>query len=87
MYYELTEVVELDWWQEIRHHSLLIAAAPIQHWSGRHFFDVNATLWCSFIVKGSQTLFHCGDTGYCTAFREIGAKYGPITFAALRIFH
>jgi N-acyl-phosphatidylethanolamine-hydrolysing phospholipase D len=66
--------------------TLMIAGLPIQHWSGRHFFDVNASLWCSFLVKSQKkSFFHCGDTGYCTAFKEIGAKYGPITFAALRI--
>lgn len=84
----INKVIELDWWQEHKHDDkLMIAGTPIQHWSGRHFFDVNSTLWSSFIVKSANnSFFHCGDTGYCTAFKEIGDKYGPITLAALRIF-
>ncbi|KAJ3358211.1 hypothetical protein HDU91_005281 [Kappamyces sp. JEL0680] len=86
--------VELDWWQEHSHDDYLtVVGAPIQHWwagvadsrSGRHFFDVNSSLWASFICKtASHSFFHCGDTGYCTAFKEIGDRYGPFTFAALR---
>eukprot|EP00842_Homolaphlyctis_polyrhiza_P000018 jgi/Hompol1/1016/HPOL_002633-RA len=84
----VTNVVELDWWQEHKHQGgpLTIIGTPIQHWSGRHFFDVNLTLWASFVVKGpSASFFHCGDTGYCQAFKEIGKRCGPITFAALPI--
>ena len=80
--------VELDWWQEYPHDDkLMIIGAPAQHWSGRHFFDVNSTLWSSFICKTAQaSFFHCGDSGYCTAFKEIGDRYGPISFSALRMF-
>ncbi|KAJ3284138.1 hypothetical protein HDU76_008345, partial [Blyttiomyces sp. JEL0837] len=83
----VTNVVELDWWQEHLHEGkLLIAGLPIQHWSGRHFFDVNQSLWASFLVKGPTcSFFHVGDTGYCSAFKEIGARYGPVTFAAIPI--
>ncbi|KAI9014705.1 beta-lactamase superfamily domain-containing protein [Gaertneriomyces semiglobifer] len=85
--YGVTNVVELDWWQECLHDGKLrIIGTPIQHWSGRHFFDVNRSLWSSFVVKGpTVSFFHCGDTGYCTAFKEIGKRYGPITLAALPI--
>lgn len=80
--------VELDWWQEYDHdHNLKIIGTPIQHWSGRHFFDVNSSLWSSFVVKTkNNSFFHCGDTGYCSVFKEIGKRYGPIDFAALRKF-
>ncbi|KAJ3165250.1 hypothetical protein HDU88_004335 [Geranomyces variabilis] len=89
--YGVTNVMELDWWQEHVHQSpggaaLTIAGTPIQHWSGRHFFDVNRSLWASFAVKGpTASFFHCGDTGYCSAFKEIGRRYGPFTLAALPI--
>ncbi|KAI8818930.1 beta-lactamase superfamily domain-containing protein [Fimicolochytrium jonesii] len=89
----VTNVIELDWWQEHTHTSvsptqptLLIASTPTQHWSGRHFFDVNRSLWSSFIVKGPrESLFHCGDTGYCGVFKEIGRKYGEVGLALLPI--
>ncbi|KAL2918342.1 hypothetical protein HK105_202269 [Polyrhizophydium stewartii] len=83
----VTTVVELDWWQEHRFSdTLVITGAPIQHWSGRHFFDVNLSLWASFVVRGpTASFFHCGDTGYCQAFAEVGRRLGPITFASLPI--
>ncbi|KAJ3045208.1 hypothetical protein HDV00_011079 [Rhizophlyctis rosea] len=85
--FKITNVVELDWWEEHQHDDKLkVISTPIQHWSGRHFFDVNQTLWSSFVVKGpNSSFFHCGDTGYCSAFAEIGKRYGPITLAALPI--
>ncbi|KAI9363989.1 beta-lactamase superfamily domain-containing protein [Zopfochytrium polystomum] len=83
----VTNVVELDWWQECLHEEKLrIIGTPIQHWSGRHFLDVNRSLWSSFVIKGpTASFFHVGDTGYCTAFKEIGARYGPFTFSAIPI--
>ena len=38
------------------------------------------------MVKGPQHSFYfAGDTGYCSAFKQIGRKYGPIDFAAIPI--
>ncbi|KAI8848028.1 beta-lactamase superfamily domain-containing protein [Chytridium lagenaria] len=87
----VTNVHELDWWEEFLHHDterpdIKIVGTPIQHWSGRHFLDVNSTLWSSFLVKGpSGSFYHCGDTGYCSAFKEIGRRYGPVTLSAIPI--
>lgn len=86
----VTRVTEMDWWQETVYScekgSIEIISCPVQHWSGRHFFDINATLWCSFIARTTEhSFFHCGDTGYCGVFKEIGAKYGPFSLAALPI--
>ena len=86
--YGVTNVVDLDWWEEYHHDdNLTIVGLPCQHWSGRHFFDVNITLWSSFLVKSrtnSNSFFHCGDSGYCPSFKEVGFKYGPVTLAATR---
>ncbi|KAJ1957148.1 hypothetical protein EC988_000981 [Linderina pennispora] len=84
------KVKELDWWHEseitVRDVTFRVIAAPTQHWSGRNGFDSNCSLWSSFLVKGaSQSFFHCGDTGYCPAFKEVGKRYGPVTLAALPI--
>ncbi|RKP05009.1 beta-lactamase superfamily domain-containing protein, partial [Thamnocephalis sphaerospora] len=82
-------VIELDWWQEHRfadYPHLAITATPLQHWSGRTPFDVNGSLWCGFVVRGAQaSFFHCGDTGYCAAFKEIGRRLGPVTLATIPI--
>lgn len=43
-------------------------------------------LWCSWIIKGPRHSFYfAGDTGYCSGFKQIGRKYGPIDFAAIPI--
>ncbi|KAJ2890117.1 hypothetical protein IWW38_004309 [Coemansia aciculifera] len=84
------KVIEMDWWQECQHvaegKSFRIISTPTQHWSGRNGFDSNCSLWSSFLVKGANlSVFHCGDTGYCPAFSEVGRKYGPVSLAILPI--
>ncbi|KAJ2388106.1 hypothetical protein H4S02_003034 [Coemansia sp. RSA 2611] len=84
-------VRELDWWQETEFTSeadrtFRIVSLPTQHWSGRNGLDSNSSLWASFLVQGSQSsVFHCGDTGYCPVFEQIGKKYGPVSLAILPI--
>lgn len=47
---------------------------------------VTQALWCSWIVKGPRHSFYfAGDTGYCSGFKQIGRKYGPIDFATIPI--
>ncbi|KAJ1666054.1 hypothetical protein IW140_005848 [Coemansia sp. RSA 1813] len=84
-------VKEMDWWQESEYaapngRKYQIVSTPTQHWSGRTGLDSNASLWSSFLVKGSRSsVFHCGDTGYCPAFKRIGQLYGPVSLAILPI--
>ncbi|KAJ1787900.1 hypothetical protein LPJ59_005646 [Coemansia sp. RSA 2399] len=84
-------VKEMDWWQEVEHttadgRKFQIVSTPTQHWSGRTGLDSNASLWSSFLVRGSHaSVFHCGDTGYCPAFKRIGQLYGPVSLAILPI--
>jgi L-ascorbate metabolism protein UlaG (beta-lactamase superfamily) len=67
-----------DWWNEIKIEGLTIASTPARHFSGRSLTDRNATLWCSWVIKGENTnIFFSGDSGYGPHFIEIGAKYGP----------
>ncbi|KAJ2082554.1 hypothetical protein H4R24_001500 [Coemansia sp. RSA 988] len=85
------KVKELDWWQEVDHQldndrKFRIISTPTQHWSGRNGLDSNSSLWSSFLVKGmNASVFHCGDTGYCPAFEDVGKKYGPVSLAILPI--
>ncbi|KAJ2799111.1 hypothetical protein H4R20_004557 [Coemansia guatemalensis] len=85
------KVKELDWWQEVNHQldddrKFRIISTPTQHWSGRNGLDSNSSLWSSFLVKGiHSSVFHCGDTGYCPAFEDVGKRYGPVSLAILPI--
>lgn len=67
-----------------------IAATPVQHWSMRSGFDRYKELWCGFAVRFGvvrlnapngylqRCVFHCGDTGYCSEFRNIGDHFAAL---------
>lgn len=82
-------VVELSWWEEAEfpgRPEFKFASVPCQHRCERTLWDSMKALWCSWIVKGPRHSFYfAGDTGYCSGFKQIGRKYGPIDFAAIPI--
>ncbi|KAI9467951.1 MAG: beta-lactamase superfamily domain-containing protein [Benjaminiella poitrasii] len=87
----VTNVIELDWWQEIYHENrpdIMFACVPAMHWSGsRTPFEKNNTLWCSYVIKSkNDKIFFCGDTGYSPElFKAIGNLYKPFTLTAIPI--
>jgi L-ascorbate metabolism protein UlaG (beta-lactamase superfamily) len=82
----VTNVIEMDWWDEFRAGPLTIVAAPMQHWGKRSPFSRNNHLWASWIVLSENFRFYFGgDTGYSPHFRETGEKYGPFDLTALPI--
>ncbi|NKE06881.1 MBL fold metallo-hydrolase [Mesobacillus selenatarsenatis] len=71
-------IQEHDWWDELPFEGLELVCAPARHFSGRSLTDRNATLWCSWVIKGQDIkIFYSGDGGYGPHFKEIGEKYGP----------
>ncbi len=57
-----------------------VVGTPAQHWSLRSGFDRCTSLWGSFAVIGKYNrVWFAGDTGYCSAFKEIGRQLGPFT--------
>lgn len=73
----ITDVVEMDWWEERAFRGLTIVCTPAQHSSGRGFRDQNRRLWSSWVVAGrARRLYFAGDTGYTPSLREIG-RLGP----------
>lgn len=84
------KIHEYAWWDEHEVDGITIVATPARHFSGRGFFDRFNTLWCSWVViRGGHKIFHSGDTGMTTQFREIGAKYGPfdLTFVKMAAYN
>ncbi|HEX6589794.1 MAG TPA: MBL fold metallo-hydrolase [Longimicrobiales bacterium] len=93
-------VVELDWWQKAMiplpgGGTLDVTATPAQHWCKRGPRD-SRRLWCSFALRtrlgahagdahAGPSTFFTGDSGYCPAFREIGAKLGPFDLSLVPI--
>jgi L-ascorbate metabolism protein UlaG (beta-lactamase superfamily) len=76
------KIVELRWDRTSTFNGLEISFTPTRHFSGRGLFDGNRSLWGSWIVKGSKSLFFSGDTGYWKEFKRIGEEYGSfdVTF-------
>ncbi|KAG8439958.1 hypothetical protein GDO86_005937 [Hymenochirus boettgeri] len=82
-------VIELDWWEQNcvpGHDEVTFVFTPSQHWCKRTPTDDNKVLWGSWSVLGpSNRFFFAGDTGYCSAFEEIGKRFGPFDIAAIPI--
>jgi L-ascorbate metabolism protein UlaG (beta-lactamase superfamily) len=51
----ITNVRELDWWQQTTVPSLMIDFVPVQHWSARSPFDRFETLWGGWVVRTAGT--------------------------------
>mgnify|MGYP002700697897 FL=1 len=91
--YEITNIEEMDWWQEFKIGDLTIQAQPSQHWSRRSLFDTNESLWASwaFIWPESEatekfTAWFGGDTAYNPyQFKEIGEALGQVDLAMIPI--
>ena len=75
-------VLELDWWQTTRISSVEICLVPAQHWH-RRITDHNRALWGGFVLRGSKTIYHSGDTGYFSGFRAIAEVVGAIDITCL----
>lgn len=83
---EISNAVELDWWQSQSYAGLNFHSAPVQHFSGRSPFDRNETLWTGWVIESpAGRVFFAGDTGYSPDFKEIGVRFGPIQVAMIPI--
>jgi N-acyl-phosphatidylethanolamine-hydrolysing phospholipase D len=80
------DVTELDWWETVRRGRFEITCLPSQHWSRRTPFDMDASLWCSWLLdSGDARYYFAGDTGYFHGFAEFGRRFAPIDVAMLPI--
>ncbi|GAA3921923.1 MBL fold metallo-hydrolase [Litoribacillus peritrichatus] len=85
--YDVSQVIELDWWQAHTDGDLTLRLTPSQHWSNRTPWDKNEVLWGSWQIKIDDfNSWFGGDTGYNPhQFKEIGSKLGPFDFAMIPI--
>lgn len=84
----ITGAAEADWWEElVLDKGVKVQTVPAQHFSGRGFFDRDATLWCGYVMKTSGgNIYFAGDTGYNdVTFKEIPSRCGPIRISMLPI--
>jgi L-ascorbate metabolism protein UlaG (beta-lactamase superfamily) len=72
------QIVESNWWDQMKLGELDLVFVPARHFSGRGLNNRFSTLWGGWILKGSrEKIFYSGDGGYGSHFKEIGEKYGP----------
>lgn len=79
------QCTELGWWDKVEIGAVTVTFVPSQHWSRRGAFDGNRTLWGGFVIQGSATLYHAGDTATFQGFQEIGRRFPGIDAAMLPI--
>lgn len=83
---KLTNVSELDWWQQKQVSNFEVHFVPAQHFSRRGAFDLNKTLWGGFVITWEGLpIYFAGDTGYGPHFKEIFDKFGKLSLAMLPI--
>lgn len=81
----LTKAYDLDWWQSTRVNNTEITFTPAQHWSARGLFDKREMLWGGFYIKGRNSIYFAGDTGYGNFFKLIEKKLSPPDIALIPI--
>ena len=69
------DVMELDWWESVQIGPLNYTFLPAQHWSRRLGQESGTTLWGSWLVRGSKTVYFSGDSGYFRGFEEFGNRF------------
>jgi N-acyl-phosphatidylethanolamine-hydrolysing phospholipase D len=72
-----TEVVELNWWQELSlSNNIILTSLPAQHWSNRLDVPEDTSLWCNYLLSFPKAvIFLGGDSGYFHGFKEFGKKF------------
>ena len=80
---------EHAWWDSRTVAELSFSCVPAQHSSGRGIRDRNRSLWCGWAIatigEPRRSVYFAGDTAYCPAFVEIGARLGPFDACLLPI--
>ena len=82
-----TDVRETPWWStQVFPGGIAVTATPARHFTARSPFDRNLAHWCGWHISGAGCqLWHAGDSGWCPAFREIGAMPGGIDLGMIPI--
>lgn len=71
------EIIELDWWNSMRHLGLTVTHVPSRHWGARVIKDAHRGYGGYVLRVGKHSLYHAGDTAYFPGFREIGTRLAP----------
>ncbi|MFZ5562467.1 MAG: MBL fold metallo-hydrolase, partial [Thermodesulfobacteriota bacterium] len=82
----ITNVRELEWWQETQVGGLTVLFTPARHFSRRGVNDYNRSLWGGFgVLAPSGNICFIGDSGYGDFFKQIGRRMGRVDLAFIPI--
>ncbi|MEU0145257.1 MBL fold metallo-hydrolase [Streptomyces sp. NPDC006288] len=82
----LERIHELDWNETVRISGISLTATPARHFCGRGLRNQQHTLWASWVVAGpDHRVYHSGDTGYFSGFKDIGAQHGPFDATMIQV--
>ena len=73
---DISNVIEMDWWDSKTYKGVEFNFTPVQHWSARSFGDRSQTLWGGYAVFAPD--FHwyfSGDTGYSKDFTDTRERF------------
>lgn len=79
---------EAGWFQQykLKEQNLRITFLPTQHWSNRYLWDINATLWGSFMIEADGVnIFFGGDSGYSNYSKQIAELFPNIDIAMIGV--
>jgi L-ascorbate metabolism protein UlaG (beta-lactamase superfamily) len=69
------QVVEMEYWDQVRIGELLVTFTPSKHWGARMVHDVHRGFG-GFLIQNDagRSVYHCGDSAYFDGFLEIGQR-------------
>ncbi|PJZ25691.1 MBL fold metallo-hydrolase [Leptospira hartskeerlii] len=83
----ISDIYEMDWWQTIKiEKKAEVTFAPTQHLSARGIFDLNHSLWGSYMIRiGNRQVYFGGDAAYSSHYKEIKRRLGEPDISLLPI--
>lgn len=72
-----SEVRSLQWWESINVGGVEITMTPAQHWGARVLRDTQRRYGGYVLRHRSHSVYHSGDTGYFSGFKEIRERLYP----------
>ncbi|MGC8829039.1 MAG: MBL fold metallo-hydrolase [Verrucomicrobiia bacterium] len=70
-------VVELEWWETLKHNGWKVSLTPAKHWGARYLHDSHRGYGGFIIEHQGRVIYHAGDTAYFDGFKEIYKQFKP----------